>query len=98
MAKNDGDVRVVPTWRPDAAMAVEDPPAFNGWLEKLEAAAGTSVGNLTQLFEALDRRHAAFHDVGCRMSDHGLEEMYAEEWSDAEIASPPLTRASIPRT
>src|SRR5213594_1288673 len=87
LAKSDGDVRVVPTWRPDAAMAVEDPTAFNGWLERLEAAAGMSIGNFAQLLEALDRRHAAFHEVGCRMSDHGLEEIYAEEWSDAEIAS-----------
>ncbi|HYS55952.1 MAG TPA: glucuronate isomerase [Thermoanaerobaculia bacterium] len=87
LAKNDGDVRVVPTWRPDAAMAVEDPTAFNVWLGRLEVAAGMSIGNLAQLFEALDRRHAAFHAVGCRMSDHGLEEIDAEEWSGAEVAS-----------
>jgi len=87
LANSDGDLRVVPTWRPDAALSVEDPASFNAWLERLEAAAGMSIGNFAQLLEALDHRHAAFHDVGCRMSDHGLEEIYADEWSDAEMAS-----------
>ena len=87
LAKDDGDTRVVPTWRPDMALAVDDPESFNAWLERLVGASGMSIGNFAQMLEALDRRHAAFHEAGCRMSDHGLEEIYAEEWSDAEVAS-----------
>ncbi len=82
----DPDTRVVPTWRPDAALAIEDPVAFNAWLERLEGAAGLSITKAGDLLEALDRRQAAFHEAGCRASDHGLEQMYAEAWSDAEIA------------
>ncbi len=85
LANDDADFRVVPTWRPDAALAVDDPPSFNAWIARLEAAAGMSIGNFAQLMEALERRHGAFHEAGCRMSDHGLEEIYADEWSDAEV-------------
>jgi glucuronate isomerase len=78
---------VYPTWRPDRALAVEDPPAFNAWLNRLEAAAGASIAGFRQFLDALERRHAAFHEAGCRASDHGLEEPYAETWTDAEVAA-----------
>jgi len=83
----DPETRVVPTWRPDAALAIEDPPSFNAWIARLEAAAGMSIGKVSDLIDALERRHAEFHDAGCRASDHGLEQIYAERWSDAEVAA-----------
>jgi glucuronate isomerase len=83
----DPETRVVPTWRPDAALTVDVPAAFNEWLRRLEAAAGTSITTFNELLDALDRRHAAFHEAGCRASDHGLEQIYAEPWSDREVAS-----------
>jgi 2-deoxy-D-gluconate 3-dehydrogenase len=45
------------------------------------------------LLEALDRRHAAFHEAGCRASDHGLEQIYADEWSDEVAATFDRVRA-----
>jgi glucuronate isomerase len=75
--RTDPDTRVYPTWRPDRALGVDDPPAFNEWVNRLEAAAGVSIASYDQLLEALDRRHAAFHDAGCRASDHGLEQLLA---------------------
>ena len=81
------ETRVYPTWRPDRALAIEDPAAFNAWAERLEAASGIAFGgSFTQLLEALDARHAAFHALGCRASDHGLETMFAEPWDEAEVA------------
>jgi glucuronate isomerase len=65
--------QVYPTWRPDAALTFDDPKAWNRWVGKLEAAAGRSIGSFDGLVEALDARHRAFHDLGCRASDHGLE-------------------------
>ena len=85
--RSDPETRVLPTWRPDAALGIEDPSAFNAWLGRLEAAAGISITNLEDMLEALDLRHAAFHEAGCRASDHGLEKIYAEEWTDSEVAS-----------
>ncbi|MFZ2491768.1 MAG: glucuronate isomerase [Thermoanaerobaculia bacterium] len=83
----DADTWVVPTWRPDAALGIEDLDAFNAWVDRLEAAAGTSISTISDLFDALDKRHAEFHEAGCRASDHGLEQIYAEPSSDAEVAA-----------
>ncbi|HEX2833133.1 MAG TPA: glucuronate isomerase [Thermoanaerobaculia bacterium] len=85
--RDDPETRVVPTWRPDAALAIEDMDAFNAWLDRLEAASDLSISNYTQFLDALDRRHAAFHEAGCRASDHGLEQIYAEPSSDTDVAS-----------
>jgi glucuronate isomerase len=65
--------RLLPTWRPDAAMAVTDLEAYAGWLGRLEAAAGIEVRTYAQLLDALEQRHAFFHQVGCRLSDRGLD-------------------------
>ncbi len=84
--RDDPETRVVPTWRPDAALAIEDPPAFNAWIDRLEVTAGMPISTFDELLEVLDQRHAAFHDAGCRASDHGLEQIYAAEWNDADVA------------
>lgn len=85
--RKDPETWVVPTWRPDTALSIEEPAAFKAWLERLEAASGVSIAAFRDLLDALDKRHAAFHEAGCRASDHGLEQIYAEPWSDAEVAS-----------
>lgn len=85
--RSEPETAVYPTWRPDRALSVDDPPVFNDWLNRLEAAAGTSISGFTQFLDALDRRHAAFHEAGCRASDHGLEHLYAEPWTEAEVAA-----------
>ena len=85
--RENPDTRVVPTWRPDAALGIDDPEAFNAWLARLEAAAGISITSFDDFLDALNIRHAAFHDAGCRASDHGLEQIYAEPWTDGEVAA-----------
>jgi glucuronate isomerase len=83
--RTDPETRVYPTWRPDKALQLDDPKAWNAWVDRLGAAANRSIGNWDELLEALDLRHAAFHEAGCRASDHGLEQLHAEPWSDAAI-------------
>lgn len=78
----DPNTRVVPTWRPDAALAIEDIAAWNAWVDRLQSAANISIANFGEFLDALDRRHAEFHDAGCRASDHGLEQMYASPGGD----------------
>ena len=81
------ETRVYPTWRPDKALAVEDPVQWNAWVTALEGASGTSIGTWADFMAALKRRHSAFHEMGCRASDHGLEQMYADAFTDAELAT-----------
>jgi len=76
--------RVYPTFRPDKAYAIADPTAFRGYCEKLGAAAGTEISSFDDLLTALEARHAAFHDAGGRISDHGLETALADPCSLAE--------------
>jgi len=71
--KSARPTRLLPTWRPDGAMAVADLDAYAAWLSKLEAAADLRIGSYSELLDALDRRHAFFHQVGCRLSDRGLD-------------------------
>lgn len=86
LAKRTDAPRVFPTWRPDKAFTLADPKAWNAWVAKLEATSGRSVSSLASLLETLDARHQAFHDRGCRASDHGLEAIPAEAFADAEVA------------
>jgi glucuronate isomerase len=86
LLRNDSSfpIAVVPTFRPDAAMAVENPPAFNAWVEKLGRAADREIRGWREFVEALRLRHDHFHANGCRASDHALEEPYAEECTEKE--------------
>jgi glucuronate isomerase len=84
-SRSTGETRVYPTWRPDRALAVEDPVSWNAWVERLGAAAKISITGWGAFLEALDRRHAAFDALGCRASDHGLETIPAEPWADREV-------------
>jgi glucuronate isomerase len=79
--------RVLPAFRPDAALAVNRPEFFTTWLGRLEAASGASIGSLAALLEALRQRRDYFHERGCRLSDHGLERCYADPCSEPEAAA-----------
>jgi glucuronate isomerase len=68
-----------PTFRPDKALNVHLPAAFNEWTDRLSAAANIDIGSLEDFVDALSRRHAAFHQMGCRLSDHGLNHVYADD-------------------
>jgi glucuronate isomerase len=79
--------RVLPTFRPDRALAVHRPAEFNPWLARLSAAANTEISSLASLLDALRRRHGDFHALGCRLSDHGLDRCYADPCSEESAAA-----------
>jgi glucuronate isomerase len=78
-------VRLCPTWRPDRALALEAPAAFNAWLDRLGAAAGIEIRTYAELLEALERRHSFFHECGCRLSDRGLSTVPADDYTGAAV-------------
>ena len=79
--------RVYPTFRPDKALGVNAPAAFNAWLEKLGGAANVSIASFDDLLTALKKRHDDFHAVGGRLSDHGMEQALAEPCTHAEATA-----------
>lgn len=80
-------VQVLPAFRADKAMGIEDGRSFVAYLEKLGRASNIAIGSYRDMIEALGKRHAFFHSMGCRLSDHGLETAYAEDFTEKEIES-----------
>ena len=79
--------RVLPTFRPDKALGVHQPALFKEWIKRLEQAADQGIGSLAQLLAALEVRHDYFHAHGCRLSDHGLTQCYADFCSQKTAAA-----------
>ncbi|WP_297059179.1 glucuronate isomerase [uncultured Duncaniella sp.] len=79
------EIKMLPTWRPDKAMAVENPAEFRAYVEKLAEVSGVSITKFRDMVDALQKRHDFFEEMGCRLSDHGIEEFYAADYTDAEI-------------
>jgi glucuronate isomerase len=78
--------RVCPTFRPDKAFTVDQPAAFNAWIDRLEAVSNTDISQLGDLLNALRSRHDDFHEAGCRLSDHGFTALPSEGCDDADAA------------
>ncbi len=86
VAADDGfDVQMLPTWRPDKVLAIDKGYLWNSWIEKLEEATSATVGSVADLLDAIQKRHDFFASVGCKLSDYGIETVYAAPYTDAEV-------------
>ena len=84
--KKDGfEIPVLPAFRPDAAMNAEDVSTFNSYLSKLEQSADIAISSYQDFLNALKKRHDFFALNGCTVSDHGLEKIYAEDYTETAI-------------
>ena len=84
--KDDGfEIAVHTAWRPDKAMAVENPTTLNQWIDALAKLTDKEIRSYQSYIDAIRQRHDFFHQRGCRLSDHGLETAYAEDYSDQSI-------------
>lgn len=86
--KSDGfETQVFPAFRPDRAMLVDDPVIFNEYVGKLEDISDADINKYDDYLAALKKRHDFFALMGCSVSDHGLEQLYAAEYTEAEIGN-----------
>ena len=84
--RQDGfEIPILPAFRPDQAMNVDDPEKYNAYLARLEEAAGITIDTYAELLDALKSRHDFFASQGCSVSDHGIEEIYAEDFLEKDI-------------
>jgi len=105
IAATNCPTRVVPTFRPDAALKVNEPDRVQAWARRLADSAGTAADTFPGLLAALDKRHADFAQAGCRATDHGLESLADTDCTDVEaaaiwqraMAGTPATRAEADR-
>ena len=81
------EIKVLPTWRPDKALAVENPEAFANYVNKLAEVAEMEIKDFDDFIAALQKRHDFFEENGCRLSDHGISEFFAADYTDEEIAA-----------
>lgn len=79
------EIPVFPAFRPDAGMNLSDPEKFKAYVSTLESVSNGSISRFSEYVDALKSRHDYFASLGCRVSDHGLEEVYAEDYTDTEI-------------
>ena len=79
-------IKVLPTFRPDKAMAVDDIVAFNAYVKALAQVVGYGIQDINTYKKAIAERHDYFHACGGRLSDHGLEHIYAEDYTEDQIA------------
>jgi glucuronate isomerase len=87
LADEGFEIPILPAFRPDQAMGVDNTVAFNQYVQRLEATTDVSIGSLDEYLGVLKSRHEFFAANGCSVSDHGVEHLYAEEYTDAEIES-----------
>jgi len=84
--KNSGySVKVIPAFRPDKAMAINNGTQFINYISKLSEVSNIAIEDFSSLINAIDLRHKYFHDLGCRIADHGILTFWAETYSVAEI-------------
>ncbi len=82
LANSSLATRVYPAFRPDKALNVNQPGLFNAWVDRLAAASNTTIRTFGHFLSALRQRHEFFHQMGCRLSDHGLNHCYADSISE----------------
>ena len=85
IAEEPFGTKVLPTWRPDKAIAIENPAAYKDYVEKLGEAADMEIRTYSDMVEALRKRHLYFEMAGCRLSDHGLDTFHAADYTASEI-------------
>src|SRR5690606_10388712 len=70
---------------PDKAMNADDVAGLNAYINKLVELTGTSIYDYDSYLSALKSRHDYFAANGCSVSDHGLEQIYAEDYTLEEV-------------
>jgi len=76
---------VVPTFRPDPVMNIDQPESFPSYIARLGKAAGMEITHFDSLLDALKNRHDWFANLGCRASDHGQVHLYAYDYTLADV-------------
>ncbi|MBO4624665.1 MAG: glucuronate isomerase [Bacteroidales bacterium] len=85
IGENPFGTKVLPAWRPDKAMAIENPITYKAYLKQLGEAADMEINSYSSLMAALRKRHDFFAARGCKLSDHGMDTFYSADYKESEI-------------
>ena len=78
------EIKVLPAWRPDKAMNI-DKAGYAAYVEKLAQVANVDITSFCDMINALQKRHDFFASMGCKLSDHGVEEFYDVPYTESQI-------------
>jgi len=87
IASSSFEIKALPAWRPDKAMNADEPEVYNKYIDQLSEVSEIEIKTIDDLLTALQKRHDFFAEAGCKISDHGIEEFYAEDFTATEIDS-----------
>lgn len=78
-------VKILPAFRADKALNIEKGEEFLEYIKKLSEVSNTEISSYKKFINAIEKRHRFFHSMNCRLSDHGLETVYVEDYTEKEI-------------
>lgn len=84
LKNSDFSVKVSTAFRPDKAILISS-ETYNDYIDSLAKVANIEINTYDDLCQALTKRIAYFNDNGCKLSDHGLDQIYFEAFSEIEI-------------
>ena len=84
IAKNNLDIKVSTSFRPDKAILIGN-EGYNEYIDLLSKVSYVEINTFDDLCNALHKRIEFFNENGCKVSDHGLEQIYFEEFTESEI-------------
>ncbi|QOD60964.1 glucuronate isomerase [Polaribacter haliotis] len=85
--KDASKVKAFPTFRPDKSIDVSDSKSFKNYLSALENVSKITINSYDDYLNALQKRVDFFHENGCRLSDHGFEQMPFYEGEKYNLSS-----------
>ncbi len=86
LSKGDFKTKVSTAFRPDKVLQISN-GTYNTYIDELEQASDVSIVSYDDLCQALKKRIVFFHENGCRLCDHGLSFVPAEDFTEREVKS-----------
>ena len=74
-------IKMLPAFRPDKYILIDN-PNFSSFIQKLGEVVGFELNTFEDLLRGLRQRADFFVTLGCQLCDHGLEQLYAEDFTD----------------
>lgn len=84
IAKSDFEIKVGTAFRPDRAILIAN-EGYNEYVDTLGEKAGIEINTYADLCSALRNRIDYFDKNGCKICDHGLDQVYFENYTENEI-------------
>ncbi len=84
LAKGNFGTKVSTAFRPDKAILIEN-DTYNTYLDTLEGISNCGISTYDELCDVLKKRISFFHENGCRLCDHGISHLYAENFTESEV-------------